>query len=134
MRLISSDGKKSVNIGGGDIWKAVYSTAVSCLGENRKKYPLAFDFLETGKCDGAQGYEVAKQINHIRDALSQYSPEKAVYDIDNPKLAAPWTGNLSPVVTSCANLFTTADGQDLLFEIVVILCYAQIVKKDIVLE
>lgn len=134
MRLISSDGKKTVNIGGGDIWKSVYSTVVSCVGKKRKEYPLAFGFLETGKCDGAQGYDIAKQINHIRDELSQYSPEKAVYDIDNPKLAAPWKGNLSPVVTSCANMFTTADGQDLLFEIVSILCYAKIAKVDIVLE
>ncbi len=134
MRLLSKDGKRLVNIGGGDIWKAVYSTAVSCIGKKRKKYPLAFDFLESGECKGVHGYEIAKQINYIRDELSQYSPEKAVYDIDNPKLTAPWKDNLSPVVTSCANMYTTADGQDLLFELVSILCYAQIAKTDIVSE
>lgn len=134
MRLYSKDGKKSVNIGGGDIWKAVYSTAVSCIDKKRKKYPLAFDFLETGKCDGNQGYDVARQINLLRDELSQFSPEKAVYDIDNPKMVAPWKGKLSPVVTSCANMFTTADGEDLFYEIVVILCYAKVAKTDVDIE
>ena len=134
MRLLSEDGKKTVNVGGGDIWKALYSTAVSCLGKKRKKYPLAFDFLEFGKCQGNQGYETARQINLLRDALSQYAPDKAVYDIDNPKVIAPWNGKLSPVVTSCSNMFTTADGQDLLFEIVSILCYAQVANTNILSE
>ncbi len=126
MRLISEDGKRVVNIGGSDIWKSLYSTAVSCLGGKRKNYELAFRFLETGKCDGNDGYKVARQINLMRDGLSVFPPENAVYDMDNPKLVAPWKANLNPVITSCANLFTTADGQDLLFEIVCILCYAQI--------
>ena len=134
MRIISKDGKKEVNIGGSDIWKAVYSTAISCIGKKRKKYPLAFAFLETGRCDGSIGYEVARQINQLRDELSQFQPEKAIYDIDNPKLSPPWEGNLSPVVTSCANLFTTADGQDLLYEIVCILCYAKVAKTSLELE
>ena len=95
---------------------------------------MAFDFLQSGKCEGKNGYEVAGQINLIRDALAQVSPDKAVYDIDNPKLLAPWKDNLSPVVTSRANMFTTADGQDLLFEIVSILCYAQVTKTNIVSE
>ena len=74
---------------------------------------------------------IAEQINQLRDELSQFPPEKAIYDIDNPKLPAPWDGKLSPVVTSCANIFTTADGQDLLYEIVSILCYAKIAKTSI---
>lgn len=134
MRLISGDGEKTVNIGSGDIWKAVYSTVVSCVGKRRKKYPLAFNFLESGQCSGSLGYDVARQINQIRDELSQFPPEKAVYDIDNPRIAAPWEGRLSPVITSCANLFTTADGEDLLYELVRILCYAKVTKTDIKLE
>ena len=45
MRIMTEDKKQSVDIGGEDIWKAVYSTALSCIGKKRKKYPLAFDFL-----------------------------------------------------------------------------------------
>lgn len=134
MRLICKNGKKSVNIGGSDIWKAVYSTTDACVGKKRKKYPLAFGFFESGICDGSKGYDVARQINQIRDELSQFSPEKAVYDIDNPKLAALWKRKLSPVVTSCANMVTTSDGQDLLYEIVAILCYAKVAKTSVEIE
>lgn len=134
MRLISNDGKRSVDIGSGDIWKAVYSTVVSCVEKSTKHYTLALEFIKSGECKGSQGYEIAKQINYIRDELSKYSPDKAVYDIDTPGLEAPWKDNLSPVITSCANLFTTTDGHDLLFEIVSLLCYAQIAKTDITLK
>lgn len=134
MIILCENGKRSVNIGGSDIWKAVYSTIVSCIGEKRNDFKLALDFLKSGKCNGEQGYEVARQINLIRDELSQFSPDKAVYDIDHPGLTAPWVGQLSPVITSCANLFTTADGEDLLYELVSILCYAKVAKTDVRVE
>ncbi len=131
MKIVSADGKRVIDIGGEDIWKAVYSTMVSCIGKKRKKYPLAFDFFENCECDGDQGYEVARPINLVRDELSQFSPEKAVYDIDHPKQKAPWSGRLSPVITSCANMFTTADGKDLRYEVVSILSYAEVAGTSI---
>lgn len=134
MRIISLDKKRVVDIGSEDVWKAVYSTIVSCTGKKRKKFPMAYAFLENGHCSGEDGYETARQFNMIRDELSQFSPDKAVYDIDNPKMKAPWDGKLSPVVTSCANMFTTADGKDLLFEIVSILSYAKVAKTSIELN
>lgn len=41
---------------------------------------------------------------------------------------------MSPVITSCANLYTTKDGRDLLFEIVSILCYGYYSNTDIHIE
>ena len=131
MIIQSIDGKRVVDVGGSDIWKAVYSTIVTCTGNNRKEYQFVIDFFKTGKCESKKGYDTARQFNLIRDKLSQFAPEKAVYDIDNPSLEAPWKGRLSPVITSCANLFTTADGKDLLFEVVSILTYAQITRTNI---
>lgn len=46
----------------------------------------------------------------------------------------PWKGKLSPVITACANLYTTADGKDLLLEVVCILSYAQIKKVSMLAE
>ena len=132
MRVESSDGVRCVNIGDVNIWKAIYSTIVVRLKNKRNKYSLALSFFETGMCKGNQGYDIARQINLIRDDLSQLAPDKAVYKLENPKLKAPWSGNISPVITSCANLFTTADGQDLLYELVSILCYAKVAGTDIV--
>lgn len=134
MIIISEDQKRIIDIGEEDIWKAVYSTIISCIGYNKNKYPLVFDFIKNGKCYGENGYETARQFNLIRDELSRFPPEKAVYDIDNPSIEAPWKENLSPVITSCANLFTTEDGKDLLYELVSILTYAQIAKKTIIIN
>lgn len=134
MRLISSDGERVVDIGGSDIWFSVYSTVISFFGHNRNKIAKAVEFMEKGICDGKDGYEVARQFNLIRDELSRIVPDKAVYDINNKKKTAPWKGKLSPVITSCANLYTTADGKDLLFEVVSILTYAQIKKVSVSAE
>ena len=134
MRLITKDGKRSVDIGSSDIWISVYSTAVESFGLRKRKVAQALKFMETGECDGKDGYEVARQFNLIRDELATVPPEKAVYDIHDPKKKAPWDGRISPVITSCANLFTTADGKDLLFEVVSIMCYAKIAKTDVITE
>jgi hypothetical protein len=135
MRIITKDGKRSVDIGSSDIWIAIYSTAVDAFsGFKKRKISLAIKFMEDGSCSGEDGYEIARQFNLIRDELSTIEPEKVVYDINDRKKKAPWTGKISPVITSCANLFTTADGKDLLYEVVSILCYAQIAKTDVIIE
>ena len=129
MIISSSDNERIVDIGSSDIWISLCSTVFVRLDKNIKKYPLAVEFLRIGTYEGKNAYEVARQINLIRDDLSQIPPDKAVYDMSNLKAEAPWKNNLSPVITSCANYFTTADGKDLLFELVSILCYAAV--KDV---
>lgn len=126
MKLVTSDRKRIVDIGSSSDWISVYSTAESRLGHHKRKIPLALAFLKTGNCGATDGIETARQINLMRDEFARLSPDKVVYDIENPNEAAPWADNLSPVITSCANLFITADGKDMLFEVVSILTYAGI--------
>ncbi len=135
MIISSFDGKRFVDIGNSEnIW-AVYSTAVDTFyGIRKYKVSKALKFLEEGHCSWSEGYETAREFNIIRDKFAEIKPEDAVYDIKDKKKVAPWINDISPVVTSCANLFTTADGQDLLFEIVSILCYAQVAKVDVTME
>lgn len=134
MKLITSDRKRVVDIGSSADWISVYSTAELRLGHQKKKIPLALAFMKTGKCDAKDGIETARQINLMRDEFAKLSPDKVVYDIDNPKQAVPWADDLSPVITSCANLFTTADGKDMLFEVVSILTYAGIKEVAVTAE
>ena len=131
MVIVSEDNKRMVDIGNSDIWHSVYSTIEVRLGRFKKKVPMAMAFFENAGCKAEDAMETARQFNMIRDALSQYDPEKAVYDCNNMKLVAPWKNKLSPVITSCANLYTTAEGQDLLFEVVSILCYASIKRVNV---
>ena len=131
MKLKSADSKRIVNIGGVDIWHSVYSTIEKRFGIAKRKVPYAINFLKTCECSPENALECARQFNLIRDELSKYPPSKAVYDINDSTKTAPWENNLSPVITSCANMYTTADGKDLLFEVVSILTYAHYAKVSV---
>ena len=134
MIITTVDNKKSINVGGEDIFVSLCSTIFSLLKGSEAKIYLALGFLENGMCTFEKAHETARQFNHIRDMLSQFSPERIVYDKDDLKKHAPWEGKISPITTSCANFYTTAEGQDLLFEIVSILTYAGYAKTDVIIE
>ena len=123
-----------VNVGASDIWYSVYSTAKIAFKYRNKLINKALTFMEKGECDWSNGYETARQFNLIRDEFAKIPPEKVVYDLNNRAINAPWLTDLSPVITSCANMFMTSDGQDLLFEVVSILVYGQIRNVDIIIE
>ena len=134
MRIITSDGNKYINIGSAEVWKSLCSTIFVLLDDEKDGIMKARSFLENNKAEGVEGYEIARQFNLIRDKLSRFAPEKVIFDMNDMSVKAPWYGKLSPVVTSCANLFITADGEDLLYEIVCIFCYAEIKRVSVVVE
>lgn len=131
MIIETSDKKRAVDIGKDEIWHSLYSTVIVRLKNNTNLFPCGVKFLETAFCKAEEAEITARQINMIRDSLSQFPPSEAIYDYNNPGLKAPWANAISPVITSCANLYTTADGRDLLFEIVSILCYASVKGVDV---
>ena len=131
MTLITSDNNRSVEIGQAAILHSLYSTVVARIKDVNELAPAAVSFLKTGRYSGKEGLKVARQLNLIRDRLSQIPPEAAVYDINNPATSAPWEGHLSAVITSCGNMYTTADGKDLLFELVGILTFVGYSKATI---
>ena len=131
MEIISSDYKRSIDVGSSDIFYSLYSTVAIKLKDFTKEIPLAWDFLKTGNYEGKNGYEVARQFNLLRDKLATLKPTEIIYDLNDVSIKAPWEGNVSPVITSCANFYTTADGKDLLYEIVCIMCYAAVKKVDV---
>ena len=124
MTIYSTDNGKMVLIGSPTILFSIYSTVKVLLKRYSNQIKLAEDFLQAGRCNSMDAIETARQINLIRDYLARFSPDKAVWDYRDKTLSAPWKNNLSPVVTSCSNLYTTADGKDLLFELVAVLTYA----------
>lgn len=134
MIIMTTDDKRYVDIGSEGIWNSILSTADVRLASMKKHINLALTFLEKGKCSAKDAFETARQFNLIRDAFSQISPADAVYDKDDVSAEAPWSGNLSGVVTSCGNLYTTSDGKDLLFEVVCILTYAHYMEVDVVCQ
>lgn len=131
MEIMTADGKRIVAVGTSDILHSLYSTIMIRLETCDDYAPLALAFLKTGRCEADYAEETARQFNLLHDALACIKPEEAVYDMEDRNKLAPWEGNISKVVTSCANLYTTADGKDLLFEIVSILTYAGLAYTSI---
>ena len=124
MVIISDDEKKMIDAGTSDTLRALYSTAYVLLKDKSKEIQLGLDFLKTGNCNAGLAKETAKQIQEIQKELSSYKPDEAIYDYRDLELEAPWKDNISEDVTSCADLFTTADGKDLLLELIGMLSYA----------
>ena len=130
MTIQSSDSKRFINVGTSDVFLSLYSTVFMRI-DKKTDIQLAIEFLRTGACNIENALECARQFNLVRDRLSQILPENSVYDMRHPENKAPWLGNLSPTITSCANMFITADGKDLLFELVSILTYSYYAKVSV---
>lgn len=124
MVIISDDEARMIDVGTSDTLRALYSTVYVLLKDKSKDISLGIEFLKTGNCTAGLAKETAKQIQEIKNELSLYKPDEAVYDYRDLQLEAPWKDNISEDVTSCADLFTTADGKDLLLEIIDMLSYA----------
>lgn len=125
MRLYSSDLKRSVDVGTGSIWYSVYSTAMICLSnEIKKEIPLGMNFLKEGECPEENVKETKKQFKTIINEFTNIPPERAVYNWHKPEEPAPWNGNIAETVSSCADLYTTADGKNLFKEVMELLKYS----------
>ena len=124
MTILSKDEERMVDIGTSDTLRALYSTAYVLLKDKSKELGLGLEFLKTGNCSAELVKEAAKQLIIIKDELSSFKPEEAVYDYRNLKAKGPWQNNISDDVTSCADLITTADGKVLLTELIDTLIYA----------
>ena len=134
MRVITKDCERAINIGSSDILFSLYSTTMVKLKDSYHELPEALRFLKTGICKCDNALECARQVNLIRDKLSQINPNDAVYDMNDLSKEAPWKEKISPVITSCGNMFTTSDGKDLLYELVCILTYSYYQNVDVLIE
>ena len=134
MRIVSSDYKKIVDVGSTEIWDALCATVKVLLSKKQGDIALAISFLSNGSCEAKNCIECAREINLIRDRLSQFPPNKVVYSTNDRSYIPNWAKSISPVITSCANFFLTADGNDLLFEIVCALTYGGLIGQTISLE
>ena len=128
------DNSKSSEIGDNDLLFSFYSTICLNLKKSRNEINDAIRFLDSGKCNASDCLSVARQFNLIRDKLSLISTDKIVFDMNDPNRIPPWKDNISPVVTSCGNFYTTNDGKDMIYEIICILVFGYYAETDVVIE
>lgn len=128
MDLITSDKKIILDVGLGT-WQSLNSTIMCKLKDYSNEIPLVLHLLSNRNSKGLNQIELARQLNLVRDRFSMLSPDEAIYDISDLSKEAPWKGKLSPVITSCGNLFTTNDGKDLFSELVSLFSYCHYTKN-----
>lgn len=134
MTIMSSDGRMSIDVGSHTIWRALCSTVHVRLKDQAEKIRPALDLFDHSCCRSKDGIAAARAVNLIRDGLARVKPEEVVFNENDLKQKAPWGNDISPAITSCANYFTTADGGDLLAELVRILTYAFYAGADILIQ
>lgn len=134
MTILSEDGAVFVDVGDYDILNCLYSTVIVKLDDIKDDIALAISFLKNGTCTSKCCIETARELNIVRDRLSNIPVSELIYDYKNLKKKAPWINKINPIVTSCGNLFTTADGKDLIFELNTLLCYCNIKKISVIIH
>lgn len=121
-----------VNVGSASNLYSLYSTAATLAERQAKKVALGLAFLESGSCISEDCAKTQKQLAMISDVLAEHAPSDAVWDIDHPNDLAPWDCSLSPDIISCADLYTTSEGEPLLPELVGLLQYASSTYQNVV--
>lgn len=134
MTILSEDGAVFVDVGDYDILNCLYSTVIVKLDDIKDDIALAISFLKNGTCTSKCCIETARELNIVRDRLSNIPVSELIYDYKNLKKKVPWINKINPIVTSCGNLFTTADGKDLIFELNTLLCYCNIKKISVIIQ
>ena len=133
MRLYSSDYKKTVDVGNGSLWHALHSTAVFKISnDDYDIMQFAMIFLASSTCNRDDAQITARQMELLKKRLARIPPTEVVYDMNDLRKKTPWGNFLSKSVTSCADLFTTADGKNLLDEIIALLKYADKNHTDVI--
>lgn len=121
-----------VNVGSAANLFSLYSTAVALMGRRVRKVELGIAFLKSGSCTSRDCAKTLKQLSEINSTLKKHAPSEAVWDIEHPYLLAPWDGHLSADIASCAELYTTSEGELLIEELLSLLHFADSTKQDVV--
>ena len=133
MRIYTSDYTRTVDVGNGSLWHSVYSTAMLRLNEDDLDFlQYAICFLSKAECSADDAQITARQLELLRKRFEKIAPHDAVYDVNNPGKKVPWGNFISNSVTSCATLYTTADGKNLFNEIIGLLKSADQNQLDII--
>ena len=132
MTIFTCDGMYSVNVGTGDIWYSLYSTATVRFSKDLiERIPHAMRFMKDGECKAEDVTETREEMKVVIKEMSALKPDLLVYDLSNPDITPPWGSNIASTITSCANYYTTVNGDDLFTEIDKLLSYAEDNKLSI---
>jgi len=111
-------------------FNAFFSTIHANLepGEWGKKFPIIMQDLYQGEISKNNAEQALQELNQISTELSQLTPDKIVWDFEDPKARPPWGDNISDDITDLSNYFVTSTGRDLIDTIRQ--CLELLIRKD----
>ncbi|CZF82627.1 hypothetical protein GCE9029_03345 [Grimontia celer] len=103
-------------IGGQDFFHAFFSTVSYRLEIDGwgSRFPCLLKKLYQGKLEQYDARQALEELDVIVSELSQFSPDKVVWDIDNLSASPPWGNDISNDITDLSNYFVTSTGRDLI--------------------
>lgn len=124
MKIYTSDNKMHIEAGSRDRFLCVYKTALSGLSEDDQDFlMIAMDFLQTGMCLADDAQITARQLEIMRKRFRKLPAGRAVR-----------VDAICGAGESCAEAFLTADGKNLLDELIGLLKYADSTRVDTLVE
>ena len=104
------------HIGNGDFLHSFFSTIAYNLEDKKwgSKYPIIMNQLYSGELKYEQIHKALGELEDIRLRLSDLSPDRVIWDIDDLSAQPPWGRNISDEIKDLSNYFVTSDGEDLI--------------------
>lgn len=96
------------------------------------RFPIIMNDLYEGKLSKDKLKVARKEINGINSELSNFTPNKVVWDVEDLKKTPPWGKNISEDITNLAEYFVTTDGRYLLE--VLMEAISEAIDKDVKIE
>ena len=78
------------------------------------KDPIIMNQLYSGELKYEQIHKALDELEDIRLRLSDLSPDRVIWDIDDLSAQPPWGRNISDEIKDLSNYFVTSDGEDLI--------------------
>lgn len=123
MRLVTSDYKKVVDVGTAPVWNSLYSTVkLRVSGKLDEESNEILFFLQTGECKKENLSKTLTGMKQVQKILKEVDAKDFVYDYRHLEKKAPW--KINEAILSCAELYTTSEGKNLLDETIDLLEYA----------
>ena len=109
-------GPRYYEIGSGSFLHSFFSTVCIRLEEGKwgTRFPTLMNGLYEGQLENSDVLEAKKELQIVRDELSDFPPNNVVWDRDDLNARPPWGNNISKDITDLSNYFVTSDGKDLI--------------------
>lgn len=126
-------GRKHFEVGSVSFLKAFFSTAFARLERENwgALYPLIMRDLYSGRLAYERAEVASRELEQIRTALAEITPDQVVWDFEDPNARPPWGSEISPEIKSLADYFITSDGKNFLDVLTRALEEAKRAKRDL---